>query len=167
VVTADYRTVLAALERFDPELPWKKARERILPMLPRARPLPGPGVDLARAILPPGILVAFGIDVGPAITFVGSPLLDRWRVDIDEVAAASLVNLRGLAQACEPETVITDRIGTVPVTLVQTRLGIAGSLILVPDCLHRLIGGAPRLLLAPMRDILIALPPDVDRLFAA
>jgi hypothetical protein len=167
VVTADYATVLAAMEQFDPEMPWKKARARILPMLPRVRPLPGPELALARAMLPPGILVGFGIDIGPAITFVGASLLDRWRVDVLTVVAASLANLRRLALECDRNAVIQDRIGDVPVTLLQTRLGIAASLILVPECLDRLLGPGPHLLLAPMRDILIALPPDVDREFAA
>lgn len=167
VVTADYATVLAAMERFDPEMPWKKARARILPMLPRVRPLPGPELPLARAMLPPGIMVGFGIDIGPAITFVGASLLDRWRVDVLTLVAASLANLRRLALECDRDAVITDRIGDVPVTLLQTRLGIAASLILVPECLDRLLGPGPQLLLAPMRDILIALPADVDREFAA
>jgi hypothetical protein len=167
VVTADYRTVLAAMEQFDPEMPWKKARARVLPMLPRVRPLPGPALELARAMLPPGILVGFGIDIGPAITFVGASLLDRWRVDVPTMVAAALSNLRRLAGECDRNAVIRDRIGDVPVTLLQTRLGIAASLILVPDCLDRLLGPGPQFLLAPMRDILIALPPDVDREFAA
>ena len=167
VVTADYGTVLAALDGFDPEMPWKKVRARILPMLPRVRPLPGPALELARAMLPPGILVGFGIDIGPAITFVGASLLDRWRVDVLTLADASLANLRRLALECGPDAVVRDRIGDVPVTLLQTRLGIAASLILVPECLDRLLGPGPHLLLAPMRDILIALPPDVDRAFAA
>lgn len=167
VATADYRTVLAAMEQFDPEMPWKKARARILPMLPRVRPLPGPELGLARAMLPPGILVGFGIDIGPAITFVGASLLDRWQVDVPTVVAAALENLRKLAGECERDAVIRDRIGDVPVTLLQTRLGIAASLILVPDFVDRLLGSGPHLLLAPMRDILIALPPDVDREFAA
>ncbi len=167
VVTADYGTVLAAMEQFDPEMPWKKARARILPMLPRVRPLPGPELKLARAMLPPGILVGFGIDIGPAITFVGAALLDRWRVDVLTVVAAPLANLRQLADQCDREVAIRDRIGDVPVTVVQTRLGIAASLILVPDCLDRLLGPGPHLLLAPMRDILVALPPDVDREFAS
>jgi hypothetical protein len=167
VVSADYRTVLAAMERFDPEMPWKKARAQILPMLPRVRPLPGPEVEMARAMLPPGILVGFGIDLGPAITFVGATLLDHWQVDVPRMVAASLANLRRLALECPPETAIRDRIGDVPITLLQTRLGIAASLILVPECLDRLLGPGPHLLLAPMRDILIALPPDVDREFAA
>ncbi len=167
VVTADYASVVAALDSFDPEMPWKRARARILPMLPRVRPFPGPELELARAMLPPGILVGFGIDIGPAITFVGASLLDRWRVDVPTVVAASLANLRRLATECGRDVVIRDRIGDVPVTLLQTRLGIAASLILVPECLDRLLGPGPHLLLAPMRDILIALPPDVDREFAA
>jgi hypothetical protein len=167
VVRADYASVLAAMEQFDPEMPWKKARARILPMLPRVRPLPGPSLELARAMLPPGILVGFGIDIGPAITFVGASLLDRWRIDVPALAAAALANLRRLALECDRDAVIRDRIGDVPVTLLQTRVGIAASLILVPECLDRLLGPGPQLLLAPMRDILIALPPDVDRGFAA
>lgn len=167
VVTADYRTVLAAMERFDPEMPWKKARARILPMMPRVRPFPGPELELARAMLPPGILVSFGIDLGPAITFVGAPLLDRWRVDVPRLADTALSNLRQLAAECRSVDVIRDHIGDVPVTLLQSRLGIAASLILVPEFLERLFGPGPQLLLAPMRDILIALPGDVEREFAA
>ena len=167
VLTADYETVLAAMQRFDPDMSWKKARGRILPMLPRVRPFPGPELELARAMLPPGILVSFGIDLGPAITFVGAPLLDRWRVDIPTLAATGLTNLRQLAAECRPGDVIRDRIGDVPVTLLQSRLGIAASLILIPESLERLLGRGPQLLLAPMRDILIALPPDVDREFAS
>jgi hypothetical protein len=167
VVTADYQTVLAAMERFDPEMPWKKARARILPMLPRVRPFPGPELELARAMLPPGVLVSFGIDLGPAITFVGASLIDRWRVDVPTLAATALANLRQLAGRCRRDDVIRDRIGDVPVTVVQSRLGIAASLILIPESLEKLLGPGPQLLLAPMRDILIALPPDVDREFAA
>jgi hypothetical protein len=167
VVTADYQTVLAAMERFDPEMPWQKARAKILPMLPRVRPFPGPELELARAMLPPGVLVSFGIDLGPAITFVGASLIDRWRVDVPTLAATALANLRQLAGQCRRDDVIRDHIGDVPVTVLQSRLGIAASLILIPESLEKLLGPGPQLLLAPMRDVLIALPPDVDREFAA
>ena len=137
-------------------------------MLPRVRPFPGPELELARAMLPPGH---------------PRRLRDRPRAG-DHVrrraAARSLAGRhpdarRGRAGEpppsspleCDADAVIRDRIGDVPVTLVQTRLGIAASLILVPECLERLLGPGPHLLLAPMRDILIALPPDVDREFAA
>ena len=167
VVTADVETVLAALQRFDPDMSWKRAREQVLPMLPRVRPMPTPELDLVRAMLPPGILVSFGIDIGPAITFVSTTLIERWHVDPAGLARAALANLRRVAEGCGPDDVLDDHIGDVPVSVVQTGRGIAASLLLVPDCLERVLGGRERLLLAPMRDILIALPADVDREFAA
>jgi hypothetical protein len=167
VVTADFETVLAALQGFDPGMSWKKAREQVLPMLPRLRPLPTPELELVRAMLPPGILVGFGIDIGPAITFISTDLLRRWRVDSASLAAAALGNLREMGRECGPADALNDHIAEVPVSVVQTGRGIAASLLLVPDCLERILGRGERLLLAPMRDILIALPPDVDRGFAA
>ena len=167
VVTADVETVLAALERFDPDMSWKKARREILPMLPRVRPFPGPALDLVRTMLPPGILVGFGIDIGPAITFVGASLLERWKVDIATVATTAVDNLHAVAEAVDPEVVVHDHIADIPVSVAQTHAGIAASLLLVPDCLEPLLGRGDRLLLAPMRDILIALPADVERGFAS
>jgi hypothetical protein len=167
MVRADVETVLAALQGFDPGMPWKKARDQVLPMLPRVRPLPTPELELVRAMLPPGILVGFGIDIGPAITFVTTMLLDRWRIEPAGLAAAALSNLRATARRCGPDVVLNDHIADIPVSVVQTGHGIAASLLLAPDCLERILGGADRFLLAPMRDILIALPPTVDREFAA
>jgi hypothetical protein len=167
VASADVETVLAALQGFDPAMPWKKARDRVLPMLPRVRPLPAPELELVRAMLPPGILVGFGIDIGPAITFISTALLDRWRVDPATLAAAALSNLRTEARRCGPGDVLDDHIADVAVSVVQTGRGIAASLLLVPDCLEQLIGDGERLLLAPMRDILIALPANVDPGFAS
>jgi hypothetical protein len=88
-------------------------------------------------------------------------------VDVPTLADTALSNLRQLATECRSEDVIRDHIGDVPVTLLQSRVGIAASLILVPELLERFFGPGPQLLLAPMRDILIALPADVEREFAA
>ena len=167
IETADLETVLAALEGFDPEMSWKKARQEVLPMLPRVRPLPTPQLELVRAMLPPGILVGFGIDIGPAITFVTTPLIERWRIQPAALAAAALSNLREMAGRCGRADVLDDHIADVPVSVVQTGEGIAASLLLVPECLEQVLGAGDRFLLAPMRDILIALPTNVDRSFAA
>ena len=167
VMSPDIETVLAALQGFDPGMPWKKARDQVLPMLPRVRPLPTPELELVRSMLPPGILVGFGIDIGPAITFVTTTLLERWQIEPASLAAAALTNLRSTARRCGPDIVLHDHIADVPVSVVQTGRGIAAALLLVPDCLERVLGTDERLLLAPMRDILIAMPPNVDREFAA
>lgn len=165
--TTDVATVMAALERFDPELSWKQAQSRVLPMLPRIRPLPVQELDLARTMLPPGILVGFGIDLGPAITFVSTTLVERWQVDPPTLAQAALANVRQRADSCGRDQVVESQIADVPVRLLQSRVGIAASLLLAPDCLERFFGSGPSLLLAPMRDLLVALPADVDREFAA
>ena len=167
VVTADIDTILAAIQQFDPELSWKKARDRILPMLPRVRPFPGAAIDLVRAMVPPGILVSFGIDLGPAISFVGPPLLERWKIRPPALSAAALTNVRRLAMRCDPNDLVRDRVADIPVAVLQSGLGIASTLILVPDTIERLFGPGDHLFLVPMRDILLRLPADVDLEFAA
>lgn len=167
LVAADYGSVLAALERFDPAMDWDEARGRVLPMLPRARPMPGPSLDLVRTVVPPGILVGFGIDLGPAVTFVSTQLLERWGVDAAALAGAALANLDREAARCDGRVVVQDRFAGEPIAVAQTRRGFAASLILVPDHLPRLFGPGPHVLLAPMRDILICLPGEVDAELAA
>jgi hypothetical protein len=167
VVVADPGAVAAALERFDPDAPWKKVRDRVLPMLPRVRPVPGRDLELVRAMLPPGVLVNFGIDVGPAVVFVGTPLLDRWQIDAATLIETALENVRRLADDCDRADVLDDHVAGVPVSILQARFGIAASILLVPEHIERFFGRGPHLLLAPMRDLLLALPASVDREFAA
>jgi hypothetical protein len=166
MVTADPASVRSALERFDPDAPWKRVRDRVVPMLPRVRPFPGPDLDVVRVMLPPGILVGFGIDIGPAVMYVGPPLLERWGIDARTLVDTALANVRRLAGECDARDVHNDHISDIPVAILQTQLGIAGSLVLVPEHLDRFFGRGPHLLLAPMRDVLLALPADVDREFA-
>jgi hypothetical protein len=45
---------------------------------------------------------------------------------------------------------------------LQTGRSVGSTLVLVPDQLARLFGRTPRLFLAPMRDLLLGLPDDVD-----
>jgi hypothetical protein len=68
---------------------------------------------------------------------------------------------------CDPSIVVRNPIGSMDVSALQTRLGIAASLILVPDQLGRFFGTEPGLLLAPMRDLLLRVPADTDPFDAA
>jgi hypothetical protein len=167
VVSATPEEVVAAIERLDPALPWPGVRGLVVPVLPRVRPFPGPDADFVRTVLPPGILVSFALDIGPALTYIGSSLFATWPIDRATLAATAQANARRLAATCGPEQVLDDHIGDVPISVFQSRIGIASAMLLVPEHLERLLGRGPRLLLAPMRDLLIALPPDVDRDFAA
>jgi hypothetical protein len=167
VTRADDRTLLRALERLDLDRGWRDTRRDIRPMLSRLRPYP-PGVgEPIRVMLPPGILVAFGLDIGPALVQVTASLLETWGIDRDELVACALGNVRRLAGRCHPGLVVRSPIGETDVAALQTDEGIAASLLLVPDQLERFFGPQPGLLLAPMRDLLLRLPPDTDPLEAA
>jgi hypothetical protein len=116
--------------------------------------------------LPPGIPVGFGIDIGPAFLVVGETLLATWQIDAADLVATALGNLRTRLREVRPRDLVAQEIGDVPVRVLQSGLGCASALVLVPDELERVFGAGPQLLLAPMRDLLLSMPPDVDRRFA-
>jgi hypothetical protein len=118
-------------------------------------------------MLPPGILVGFGIDIGPALVMVDAAQLERWNVGIETVTDHALANVREAAGRCDPTAVVHQSVDGVPVMALQTGAGIGASLLLVPETLPRVFGPGPHLLIAPMRDLLIALPAAVDHEFAA
>lgn len=163
---ADDTTLRAALDRVDPDRPWTKAKRDVRPMLPRVRPFPFP-TEPVRVMLPPGILSGFGIDLGPALVMVDDAQLKRWEVDVATVAAEALENVRQAASRCDPGIVVRQAIDGIPVKVLQTGEGIGASMLLVPDTLERFFGAGPHLLLAPMRDLVIALPASVDHGIAA
>ena len=163
---ADEGTILAAVNRLDLDRPWSKAGADVRPMLPRFRPYPFP-VEPVRTMLPPGILVGFGVDIGPALTMIDSGQLERWGVGVDVVAERALDNVRQIAAGSDVGRVVHQSVADVPVMALQTGEGIAASMLLVPETLARFFGTGPLLFLAPMRDLLIALPASVDRDVAA
>jgi hypothetical protein len=158
MTTASPRELRAAIERFDPDRSWPDLRDEIRPMLPRLRPMPFVADEPVRTILPPGILVGFGLDLGPALAQVAPRLLERWGIDVAELAATALRNVRRLALECDRSMVVRNPVGSMDVSALQTRLGIAASLLLVPEQLSRFFGPEPGLLLAPMRDLLLRVP---------
>jgi hypothetical protein len=61
---------------------------------------------------------------------------------------------------------VAEPIGGVPTVAFQSRDGWASTAILVPEAVDRLFGPGPALLIAPSRDLLIAMPPEIDIEFA-
>lgn len=152
--------ILAAFRGFDPTGPWPGIAPRIVPVLKRRRhPYPPEAAPL-HIHVPPGIWTGFGIDVGPAFSHVSQSLLDGWGVDHATLLATALDNLAGLVRS-EPPVVESLHIGGVEVTAIQGQ-GWGSSLVLAPDLLRLLLDPTPRILLAPVRNTLLALPDDVD-----
>jgi hypothetical protein len=117
--------------------------------------------------LPPGIPTGFGIDIGPAFLVVGEALLAGWDIGPADLVARGLANLRERLRPVRPRDVLDQAMDGVPVRVLQTGVGCASAMVLVPDELRRVLGEAPQCLVAPMRDVLISMPVDVDRRFAA
>ena len=152
--------VLAAAGSLDLDAPWPDVASRILPILRRIRHPYPPEATPLHIFVPPGVWTGFGIDFGPAITHVTSSLVERWAVDHPTLLGTALENLRALT-VVEPPRVEQIHPEGVETIAVQGQ-GWGSALILVPDVLRPILGDLPRLLLAPVRNTLIALPEDVD-----
>jgi len=159
--------VLRAMGALPPDLDWPTMAPHVIPILPRRRPLPPSAGRPFRVTLPPGVPTGFGIDIGPAFLVVGESLLEGWPVTPVELVATALDNLRDRVGPLRPKDLHRDVIDSVPVRILQSGVGCASALVLIPDELHRILGTDPQLLLAPMRDLLVSLPVDVDRGYAA
>jgi hypothetical protein len=138
----------------------------ILPMFERRRPFPFDLGRPIRALLPPGISVVFGYDFGPGHLRITRELASSWPVSEKEIAEQAMDNLRQRIRAAmaSPGTPrpVTDAVDDVVVRAMTSGDGWASTLLLVPDLLAGLFGRERCLFIAPMRDLLIGLPPDID-----
>ena len=167
IATPDFESVLAALERFDPAIPWEAARRIVLPMLQRRRAHPFDTSGNVAVTLPPGLVVGFGLDLGPAVAFVGAAQLESWAIGPADLVAAALDNVRARASGIRPHSSTPAAIDGMSLEVLQSGMGIASVLLLVPETLTRILGPGPKVLGAPMRDVLLALPPDTAASAAA
>jgi hypothetical protein len=166
VVVADVAAVMAAIEAVDPEAPWQDVARDLRPALPRRRALPPGTEDLPEQVYPPGIRVVLGLDIGPAMLFVGHEQLASWGVGADHAFGRALANVRGRVARRRTFGLVYEPICGVPSLAFQSREGWASALLLMPDELCRVLGERDGLVVAPMRDLIIHLPPDADPLLA-
>ncbi|MDL2335442.1 MAG: hypothetical protein QFC55_05375 [Chloroflexota bacterium] len=155
--------VRAALDALTPDLAWPELRDRLRPVFVRARPLPPGMTTPVLKRLPPGLDVALGADIGPAFIYVSAQLLESWPVSADEAFEIALANLRGVIEAERYFELNYEPIDGVPVWWYQSQGGLASGLLLLQDVLVARYGDEPRLLMAPMRNLLLAAPHDADR----
>jgi hypothetical protein len=166
LVMASPEAVLRAMGGLPPDLEWPVMAPNVVPILPRRRPMPPQAGDPFRVTLPPGIPTGFGIDIGPAFLVVAESLLGTWPIGPAELVATALGNLRARMRGVRPRDLVGQDLDGVPIRILQSGVGCASALVLVPDELERIFGPAPQCLIAPMRDLLISMPADVDRAFA-
>ena len=167
VVQATPAAVLRAMGGLPPDLEWEVMAPNVVPILPRRRAMPSAAGEPFRVTLPPGIPTGFGIDIGPAFLVVGESLLGSWPVGPAELVATALENLRTRMAPVRARDLLHQRFEGVPARILQSGVGCASALVLAPDELRRIFGHQNQLLVAPLRDLLISMPADVDRGLAA
>ena len=166
VTTATVDEVISAIESVDLEATWQEVAPNLRIALPRRRALPVDIKDLPQREFSPGIRTVLGLDIGPAMLFVARQQLDGWGVSVAEAFEQALDNVRTQVNARKQFALIHERIADVPTLAFQSREGWASQLLLLPDQLARVLGERNGLILAPMRDLVICLPLDVEREFA-
>lgn len=142
-------------------LSWSHVRDAVVPLLAR-RSSPPLLEEPVVVHLEPGLPVGFGVDLGPAFVHVTALLLRQWRVSEDEVARRALANLRVQARRLDAGIATRGRVGVTLLTALQVPAGWGSSLLLAPDLLPRWIGRGSSVLVAPARNLLVALPPQTD-----
>src|SRR5688572_21673515 len=155
-----FERVLAAAQSLDLDAPWPDVASLVLPILRRVHHPYPPEAAPMHVFVPPGVWTGFGIDIGPAFTHVTANQVERWGIDHATLLGMALENLRALTIVEPPhiERIHPDGVETIA---IQGQ-GWGSALILVPDALRPILGEVPRLLLAPVRNTLVALPDDVD-----
>jgi hypothetical protein len=167
LVQATPEAVMRAMGGLPPDLDWEVMAPNVIPILPRRRPMPPMAGEPFRVTLPPGIPTGFGIDIGPAFLVVGSSLLETWPIGPAELVASGLDNLRVRMAGIRPRDIVRQSVDSIPLRVLQSGLGCASALLLAPDELARIFGPDPQCLIAPMRDLLVSMPPETDRAFVA
>jgi hypothetical protein len=162
VTTADVREVMAAIEAVDLEAPWEEMAPRLRPALPRRRPMPPGTGELPAQEFAPGIRTTLGLDIGPAMLFVGHDQLARWGVSAEQAFRRAVSNIRVRVRLRRQFALLHEPICGVPSVAFQSREGWAASLLLLPDELVHVFGQRSGVILAPMRDLLLLMPLDVE-----
>ncbi|HEU5203416.1 MAG TPA: hypothetical protein VFU17_03910 [Candidatus Limnocylindrales bacterium] len=167
VVSPSVEEVMAAIETMPQELTWEVIASEVVPLFQRVRPYHPSMPEQLRIVVPPGLSVGFGVDIGPAFITVSPEMAEEWGVRADDILARALANLEGRMAAVRPRDVYDGTIGDMPVRILQSPTGSASTYVLVPQALGRILGRHRQLVLAPMRNLLISLPIGADRELAA
>jgi hypothetical protein len=162
VVTAGLDEVAQAIERAPRGDDWPSVSKLVIPVIPRVRPQPPGAPPAFRVLLPPGVHVGFGIDIGPAFMAISPPQVELLGISGADLVSQAITNLSARAAQVDSRAIVRQAVDGTPVVALQTGLSIASALILIPEQLARIFGPEPRLFVSPMRDVLLGFPVDVD-----
>ena len=163
VVSPGLDEVLAAMEGVSSDLDWPTVEDKVVPVFQRVRPYHPSMPEPVRMVVPPGLSISFGIDIGPAFLGIHAELVERWEITQEDLLATALDNLDRRMAAVPPDEVVDAAIDGLPVRALQSSTGSASTYVLRPASLGRIFGTHPQLLIAPMRNLLLSMPLEADR----
>jgi hypothetical protein len=166
ITSASPHEVLAAIDELPADLPWPHVSSLVLPIFERVRPYPLGYPPHVEAIVPPGLKVGLALDIGPGLIHVTPDMLGGWGMSLADLTAVALANVHDRASQVQPSDIHHGPLGDVEVRLLQTGRGVGSTLVLAPTELVRLFGDGPCLFIAPMRDLIVGLPPGEDAMAA-
>src|SRR4051794_25095626 len=167
VVSPSFDELMAAIRAVDPDLPWSRVADAVLPVFRRRRPYPREMPALLYLRRPPGLDVGVAIDIGAAYMHVDGAMLARWETTADAALDRAIENVRARSTTRHLEPIVFGEIGGVPTKWLQSGQSIGSSLILAPDLIVERFGPEEQFVLAPMRDLLVSVPIDAGHAFAA
>jgi hypothetical protein len=167
VETASLEDVMAAMATVPEGLDWAELADEIVPLFQRLRPYHPSMPEPVRMVVPPGLSIGFGVDIGPAFLNVTPDMLERWGRTTDEVLRQAMANLERRMAAVSADDLYVGEIEELPMRWLQSPTGAASTYVLLPEALGRILGRHRQLLLAPMRNLLISIPAGASRELAA
>src|SRR4051794_17694884 len=167
VVSPSFDELMAAIRAVDPDLPWSRVADAVLPVFRRRRPYPREMLPLRYLRRPPGVDVGVAIDIGAAYMHVDGALLERWGITAEEALERAIANVQERSTTKRLEPIVFGEIGGVPTKWFQSGQSIASAMILAPDLIVERFGPQEQFILAPMRDLLVSVPVDAGHAFAA
>jgi len=163
IVGPSREQVRSAIDALSPDLAWDELADGMRPVFIRRRPLP-PGVERPLTIKrSPGVDVALGVDIGPAFMYVSRAMMESWPVTFEDAFERAMANLSASVAAERYVEMEYESIDGVPFWWYQSSGGLASGLLLLEEELATRYGPDPRLLIAPMRNLLLAAPFDAER----
>ena len=92
---ADEAVLRGLIDRMDDRgFGWDDVVDDVMPIFERARPFSVEVDPPVRTIVPPGVTIGFGVDLGLAFARVSVVHLAGWPVDLSSLAYRALRNLR-------------------------------------------------------------------------
>ena len=164
VTTAGVDEVVAAIEALDLEAPWREVAPNLCIALPRRRALPpGVGGSTRRSSTHRGSVRDLGLDIGPAMLFVGPEQLTGWGVSgRSRLRTGARQHHRSSRRAPSLRTAPrTHRRGARPSPSSRGKAGPRHCCCSLTSSM-RVLGERNGLVIAPMRDLILCLPLDTE-----